>query len=277
MQARGFLRARDAALALAGARLRDEPISMAVATRFATAARLIVSSSMHHLGQPVVARARFLMHKMRGRRLGQAVQKRFTTIYRRNVFGGSESRSGTGSSLAQTIEIRREIPPLLENLGVRRLLDAPCGDFNWMQHMPVSLDLYIGADVVEQLIAEDNRRYSHATRRFVCLDIIRDQLPRADLVFCRDCLVHLNFEQARTALRNFKRSGAEYLLTTTFPGSKTNADLAPGDIWRTLNLQRQPFSFPQPLRLINEACTENDGAYADKSLGLWRLQELQVD
>ena len=102
-------------------------------------------------------------------------------------------------------------------------------------------------------------------------------LFRSDLIFSRDCLVHLNFEQARQALRNFQRSGAKYLLITTFPGSKTNAELAPGEVWRPLNLERPPFSLPLPLQLINEACTENDGAYADKSLGLWRLQELQLD
>ena len=277
MQARGFSKARDAALALARARVRDEPLSSSIATRIKIAAQQKMNSPVRRLARPLLMRARSLVHKMRGRKLGKAVQTKFTTIYRRNVFGGNESRSGIGSSIVQTKTIQREIPRLLEDLGVRSLLDAPCGDFNWMQHTLISLDQYCGADVVEELIAEDNRRYSNSTRHFVCLDIIRDHLPRADLIFCRDCLVHLNFEQARQALRNFQRSGAKYLLITTFPGSKTNAELAPGEVWRPLNLERPPFSLPLPLQLINEACTENDGAYADKSLGLWRLQELQLD
>ena len=35
-----------------------------------------------------------------------------------------------------------------------------------------------------------------------------------------------------------------------------------------------PFNFPPPLRLVNENCTEGDGAYGDKCLGLWRLADL---
>ncbi len=274
MQARGFIRARNTALSIARARMRDEPLAKSIVTRLAIAVRLHFSSSIRLLGRPVVTRARSFMRQMRGYQLGQAAQKRFTTIYRRNVFRGNESRSGEGSNLVQTEVIRREVPLLLGNLGVRTMLDAPCGDFNWMQHVSLPLDQYIGVDVVEELVAEDIRRYASATRRFLCLDIIGDQLPRADLIFCRDCLVHLNFEQALQALRNFQFSGAEYLLTTTFPGSKTNAELGSGDIWRTLNLERSPFNLPPPLRLINEGCKESDGAFADKSLGLWRLQDL---
>jgi hypothetical protein len=63
------------------------------------------------------------------------------------------------------------------------------------------------------------------------------------------------------------------LLTTTFPEHDQNSDIVDGD-WRLLNLQRAPFLFPGPLRLINERCTEADGAYDDKSLGLWRIDSI---
>lgn len=277
MQARGFVRARDTALALARVRLRDESLAKSISTWLAIAIRLRVNSILRQLGRPVARSARSFAWKVRGIRLGLAAQKRFTKIYRHNVFRGGESRSGEGSNLLQTEVIRREIPLLLERIGVRTMLDAPCGDFNWMQHTNIVLDLYIGVDVVEELIAEDMRRYSTATRRFLCLDIIGDQLPHTDLVFCRDCLVHLGFGHVRKALRNFQLSGAKYLLTTTFPGSKTNIELEAGDIWRPLNLERPPFNLPPPMKLVNEGCTENEGAFADKSLGLWLLQELQLD
>jgi len=44
--------------------------------------------------------------------------------------------------------------------------------------------------------------------------------------------------------------------------------------WRLLNLQRPPFNFPPPLRLMNERCTESRGAFGDKSLGLWLVGQL---
>jgi hypothetical protein len=97
--------------------------------------------------------------------------------------------------------------------------------------------------------------------------------PAADLLLCRDCLVHLSFADIDKALRNIRRSSLAYLLTTTFPAESVNADIVTGD-WRPLNLQAAPFNLPTPVELINEGCTEGDGAFADKSLGLWRIRDL---
>ncbi len=206
-----------------------------------------------------------------------SVRRKFSEIYRQNVFGGVESRSGGGSSMAQTETIRRVLPSLLRELGVKTMIDAPCGDFFWMQHADLGIERYIGIDIVEELIARDQQQFGSESRQFLCLDIIENVPPAADLILCRDCLVHLDFRQASRVLQNFRRSGARYLLTTTFTGRSRNVDLVGKEIWRTLNLERPPFNLPRPLRLINERCTEGDGGYADKSLGLWALQDLQLD
>jgi hypothetical protein len=101
-------------------------------------------------------------------------------------------------------------------------------------------------------------------------------LPAADLLFCRDCLVHLSYGDIRKALENVRRSRIRYILTTTFPGNQANTDIQTGD-WRPLHFQLAPFRFPPPLLLINEGCTEGNGSFADKSLGLWRVAELPED
>jgi hypothetical protein len=186
---------------------------------------------------------------------------------------GEESLSGPGSCLFHTAEIRRRLPMLLQNLGVRVLIDAPCGDFHWMSHTELRLDRYIGVDLIPALIAQNRARHSASHRVFLRLDLTRDRLPDGDMILCRDCLVHLPFEHVRRAVRNFKRSGARWLLTTTFCNRQTNDDAAPG-AWRPLNLCRDPFRFPEPFRIVNEKCTEGGGRYSDKSLGLWRLSDL---
>ncbi len=201
------------------------------------------------------------------------LQTRFADIYRRNLWLDSESRSGPGSRLSQTELVRRELPALVKELGVRRLLDAPCGDFNWMRHVALDAVEYTGGDVVPELVARNRELYGAARRRFVTLDLTRDPLPPADLVFCRDCLPHLSFEDARAVLANIKRGGAEYLLTTTYTARAENADAETGG-WRPINLQAEPYNLPPPLRLINEGCTEGGDALADKCLGLWRLHDL---
>jgi hypothetical protein len=220
----------------------------------------------------------FLLSRADPRALRPAtrLQTRFKDIYARNLWLDSESRSGPGSRLSQTERVRRELPALVKELGVRRLLDAPCGDFNWMRHVRLDAVEYTGGDVVPELVARNRELYAGAGRRFVTLDLTRDPLPPADLVFCRDCLPHLSFEDARAALANIKRGGAEYLLTTTYTGRAENADAETGG-WRPINLQAEPYNLPPPLRLINEGCTEGGDALADKCLGLWRLPDLPID
>ena len=197
----------------------------------------------------------------------------FKDIYQNNRWEGTASISGTGSGLDRTGVIARELPPLLRELGVRTMLDIPCGDFNWMKNVDLTGISYTGADIVQELIRADSARYG-GWAQFRCLDLVSDPLPLHDLVFCRDCLVHLSYVEIFRALRNVCASGATYLLTTTFPCRTENWDIGTGG-WRPLNLQRPPLSLPPPLRLINEGCTDGGGAYADKSLGLWHVVHIQ--
>ncbi len=218
------------------------------------------------------ARVTAFLRRLTGRS-GYEVGPHFRRIYETNAFGGTESRSGIGSSLAETARIRQALPRLLEELGVRRVLDAPCGDCHWISELAWGQVAYTGADVVAELIETNRSRLGARGMRFLAADLCADDLPQADLILCRDCWVHLDYRQIRACLANFQRSGARYLLTTTFASRTRNRDLG-GAIWRPLNLQIAPFQFPAPLRLCEEGCVENEGAYADKALGLWRLPDL---
>jgi hypothetical protein len=200
-------------------------------------------------------------------------QQKFTEVYEKNIWQGAESVSGTGSDARQTELLRRVLPELLMELDVKSLIDAPCGDLHWMKDVPwEALGIaYTGVDIVPALIESLRARFP--ARRFECLDLVTDLLPRADLIFCRDCLVHLPVEEVKTVLGNFANSGAAWLLTTTFPTSGTNIEVRWSG-WRPLNLQAAPFHLPAPMKLINEGCSEDNGKYADKSLALWRLADL---
>jgi len=101
----------------------------------------------------------------------------------------------------------------------------------------------------------------------------RDPLPRADAVLCRDCLVHLSFAHIERVIHNLRRSGATWLITTTFSELQANHDCDDGD-WRALNFCRPPFAWPAPVALLDERCDEAGGGYRDKGLGVWRLDSL---
>lgn len=98
-------------------------------------------------------------------------------------------------------------------------------------------------------------------------------LPKADVILCRDCLVHFSFADIELALSNFKRSGSRYLLTTSFIDWEMNADISTGG-WRPLNLQASPFLFPAPMAMVDERCMHSGGIYQGKRLALWELESL---
>jgi SAM-dependent methyltransferase len=205
-------------------------------------------------------------------RNGHLSQSDFEQIYHKSLFGSAESRSGTGSTIEQTKHIRGMLTELFEELGIKVLLDIPCGDFNWMRHTDMSNIHYIGGDIVADMVKKNNKDFGAQNVEFRVIDAVTDDLPKADIIMCRDCLVHLKLEDGLKAIRNFKRSGAKYLLGTTFPEHFENAEEF--WVWRTVNLESEPFSLPRPLRMINENCTEGNKSYADKSLGLWLLQDI---
>jgi SAM-dependent methyltransferase len=198
----------------------------------------------------------------------------FRDIYGRHHWSGSESASGAGATPDQTRELRRLLPALLSELGVATMLDLPCGDYGWMRTFELPLERYIGADLLPEVVEPLAAGFGDDRHEFRVLDLTRDPLPRADLLFCRDCLVHLSYADIRRALRNAVRSGIPYLLTTTFPAEEANEDIVTGD-WRVIDLERAPFNLPPPMRILNEGCTEGGGLFADKSLGLWRTQDLR--
>lgn len=198
----------------------------------------------------------------------------FRHAYAENLWAGPESASGPGASLDQTAAIRRDLPALLHRLGVRTLLDLPCGDCHWMSAIDLGSINYVGADFLPELIAANVGRHGGPTREFRVLDLIASPLPFANLILCRDCLVHLSFSDIARALDNIRASGSTYLLTTTFPQQATNDDVRTGD-WRPINLEAAPFHLPPPLELLVEGCTEGGGVFADKSLGLWELRYLR--
>ena len=227
---------------------------------------------------PVVNDVRTSYRRGRIRRMirrFQSMEPIFSEIRTWNTWGGVDSVSGPGSDLKETLSIRPAIIDLFRDLQIKTLLDAPCGDFFWVKEFVHELCEYIGVDIVKDLIEENNRKYENDHVNFQCLDITKDPLPRVDLILCRDCLVHFSFKHIRSVLLNFKKTESRYLLTTTFPEHEGNENIITG-YWRPLNLNHPPFNFPEPLQLINEGCSLENGQYSDKSLGLWKFDEIQI-
>jgi hypothetical protein len=221
---------------------------------------------------PVLAHQRFAANRKSF--AGLSLAQRFQHIHDSNLWGASESSSGLGSEMDATAVLRAELPRLLARLEVTSLLDAPCGDAGWINAAILGVR-YVGVDIVPSLVERLRARAAagEISGDYHLADITRDSLPRCDAILCRDCLVHLSFANIERAVANFRRSGATWLIATTFPEWQNNLDCEDGD-WRALNFERAPFDWGAPVELPNENCTEAGGGWRDKSLGVWRLSEI---
>lgn len=194
----------------------------------------------------------------------------FDKYYQDNYWANDESRSGAGSTVEATATIREGLKDLMRMLKVKTLLDIPCGDFNWQQHMdfPEGFERYIGADVVRDLVMDNREKFRHPNLEFQQLDIVKDQLPRVDMVLVRDLFGHLSNDQVQMALKNLRKSGSRWLVATTFPGRETlPADIHTGD-WRPINMGRM-WGLGVHQIIMKENCTVP--GFEDKSLGVWEL------
>lgn len=195
------------------------------------------------------------------------LEETFTEIYEKNLWNSTESVSGMGSELHYAKSISKELPVLLQKYGIESILDIPCGDWNWMKNVDLCGASYIGADIVKPLIDENKSKYPNVD--FRVLDITKDDLPKVDLVFVRDCFGHLTNENVHKALDNIKRSGSKYLLATSFTHYISNTDIEDGG-WKPINLMCNPFDL-KPIYLINEEFEVGYPHYNDKCMILFPL------
>jgi len=206
-------------------------------------------------------------------------QKGAQRIYERNKKNKMESVSGTGSTLQVTKNFRNWLEKLIKEHDIKSILDVPCGDWNWMQHVDLSGIHYLGCDIVPDLIKDNEEKYffedSKRSIGFTQFDIINQDISELplhnfDLIICRDFLFHLTLEQASKVLDNFKKSGSKYLISTTFDVD-SNADFSKeeketGWSWRPINLHQEPFNLGEEIDSILEPEMNN------RKQKLWKIQ-----
>lgn len=108
---------------------------------------------------------------------------------------------GTGSTIAETAQIRGHLPKIAERYGVRTVADAGAGDLHWLPLVEWDVE-YQGFDLYP--------RHPDVTP----FDITKEILPKVDLILCRHVLNHLSIRFSERAIENFKLSGSRYLLMT---------------------------------------------------------------
>lgn len=207
----------------------------------------------------------FIIKNLRGK-------KKFEYIYKLNYWksGKSLSKSGYGSELENTKQIIKSLSKFIKNHRIKTILDIPCGDFNWFKKMEFNDLEYTGADVVEEIIKNNNKKYRQKNINFKVLDVLNDNLGNYDLIFNRDCLIHFNDKEIFQVLKNISKTKSKFFATTTYFNSKVNNESKLNDNWRPLNLMINPFNLNNPIEFLDDGSNENITT-ASKKILIYKL------
>lgn len=229
-----------------------------------------VGSTVREWHRVVEARVGPKRLRQRWRLRGLSPEEVFTKYYEDHLWTSEESVSGRGSTVDVTEELRSALPSLLADLEVSTLLDVPCGDFNWMSQVDLGDIEYIGGEIVPALVEENSARYGQAGRRFCVIDLMENDLPQADAILVRDCLIHLDFAAIERVLRNIARSDVTWLLASDYPLLQKNVDSSIGPA-TPVSLSLPPFALGPKTAEIADAMMPN----GLKTLAVWNVDVLR--
>jgi hypothetical protein len=164
-----------------------------------------------------------------------------------------ETANGPGSTLEATEQIREWLSGLLIRYDIQTMLDAPCGDWNWMNSANIGEVEYTGWDTDPNVIADARERLAHMKyppdALFERVNLLTvPEIPEYDLILSRDFFAHLPNKPIQTVLRKFEDSGTRYLLASNYPDAVNDFVYKPQDftyfgyLERPVNLEAGPFS-----------------------------------
>lgn len=209
-----------------------------------------------------------------------------------HLSSGNETPNGPGSSIDATKDIRNNLPKIFEKFNIKSMIDAPCGDWNWMQKIKLKDVKYYGYDIMPEYINDNKERFENNNVKFEVKDVVEEDLGvSVDLIMCRDFVMHLKWDKVKETILNFKKSKSKYLLITNFSNHESHSDnfhieTHPSAVnleikdyngvtpwgWKPTNLILEPFNFPKPIYEF----VENHENCGGRSMCLWNLEDIKL-
>jgi SAM-dependent methyltransferase len=157
--------------------------------------------------------------------------------------GGDGGTSGFGSTLTATVLYRTYLEHFMKELGVHSVVDAGCGDWEFSQAIDWSGIDYKGYDIVASVIERDRARFEKPNVHFFVADIVKADLPSADLLIVKHVLQHLPTDAVQRFLAQLPKYKHVLLVDSVNRGtlSGKNGDIEVGG-FRELDVTRPPFN-----------------------------------
>lgn len=171
----------------------------------------------------------------------------FEKIYRDADWGTNGSgvgTSGTGSTVQATDLYRRYLETFMKEKGIKSVVDAGCGDWEFSQKIDWTGIDYKGYDIVAKVVEANKKSFARPGVQFFVGNIVEDDLPAADLLISKHVLQHLPNADVKKFLDKQLGKYKHVILTNGVNAvdlGGTNTDIKPGG-YRELDITRPPFS-----------------------------------
>ena len=146
----------------------------------------------------------------------------FTKIYKEKNWHSddiksSEYCSGSGSDEKFAAPYIKTVIKFINDNNIKTIVDLGCGDFRIGKKIVQSLPQvkYTGIDVVPALIEylkKENRTFLNV--EFLCKNIVRDEIPLADLILIRQVFQHLSNKDILKVLNNLGNNCKSYIIVS---------------------------------------------------------------
>jgi SAM-dependent methyltransferase len=174
-------------------------------------------------------------------------EQAFTDIYQGATWGTNDAgagNSGTGSTAQSTVEYRALLQTFLADKGIRSVVDAGCGDWEFSQLIDWKGVDYKGYDIVASVVEQDRKKFGKPGIQFFVGNIVEDNLPAADLLISKHVLQHLPNKDVTTFIKK-QIPKYKYALLTSGVDSRTKSadhsiDIEAGG-YRPLDITKPPF------------------------------------
>lgn len=187
----------------------------------------------------------------------------FSEIYANNLWGGNpgEFYSGKGSNIEFSQQYCDFIKDFTAKLPLDNItiVDLGCGDFRVGHNLLKKLKeaqinyQYIGIDIVPELVERNNIKYANSDVKFLCLNMIEQDLPQGNICLIRQVLQHLSNQDIKKILNKIPQYDYVFV-TESLPDSEVdclpNIDIPTGSEIR-LQYDSGVFLDKHPFNLVN--------------------------
>jgi hypothetical protein len=178
-------------------------------------------------------------------------KKSFTDIYLNKTWC-KEHASGHGSLEVNVSDYAQELRGFCDAHKCKSFVDIPCGVYSWIASVTSEMKYY-GLDIVQELVAENQRQYP--TLDFRVHDLVNTTLPSdlhgCDVLHVKEVMIHLTSDQNLAVLRQIVACRPRFVVLSTFSESRCSSNTRhteghPGR-FHPVNLELVPFNLPPPL------------------------------